>query len=82
LWNLQKLLQYIVVEFTPPSFSFILRFPGIVSTGLFSIFIHVYTVFATYSPFYTLSPPPPLGTNLPGRTCSSLLFSDFVKEKK
>jgi hypothetical protein len=34
--------------------------PGVVSTGLyFSIYIYVYTVFALYSPSYTLSPPPP-----------------------
>jgi hypothetical protein len=31
--ELQKFLQYIIVEFTPPSFSFILN-PGIISTGL------------------------------------------------
>jgi hypothetical protein len=49
----------------------------------FSIYIHVYTVFAIYSPSHTLSlpPPPPTGTSPPGRTCSTLLFSNFVKEK-
>jgi hypothetical protein len=29
-----------------------------------------------------LPPPPPTGTNPPGRTCSAFLFSCFVKEKK
>jgi hypothetical protein len=35
-------------------------------------------VFALYSPSHALSPP----ASLQGRTCSALLFSDFVKEKK
>jgi hypothetical protein len=49
----------------------------------FPIYVHEH-IFPPYSPFYTLSPhpPPPTGTNPPGRTCSALLFSDFVKEKK
>jgi hypothetical protein len=43
-------------------------------------------VFAPYSPFYTLSWPPSLSHLIPsplhwGRTCSTLLFNDFVKEK-
>jgi hypothetical protein len=40
----------------------------------FYIYLHVYTLFG--------APPPPL-TVLPdsGRTCSALLFSDFVEEK-
>jgi hypothetical protein len=50
-----------------------------------SIYIHVYTVFAPYSPSFTLSPPPLPShwyqTLLSGRTWSTLLFSDFVKEK-
>jgi hypothetical protein len=43
----------------------------------------VYTIFALYSPSYTLSPHPfpHTGTNLPEKTCSVLLLSDFVKEK-
>jgi hypothetical protein len=53
----------------------------------FSTYIHVYKVFVPYSSSYTLphflphfhcsqlSPPP-------GRTCSVLLFFDFVKEKR
>jgi hypothetical protein len=51
-----------------------------------SVYIQVYTVFALYSPSYTLSPlsPPPTGGKppTPGRTCSALLFSDFAKERK
>jgi hypothetical protein len=50
------------------------------------MYIHVYVhvEFAPYSPSYTLSPPPspPTGTNpSPGRTCSALLFFEFVREK-
>jgi hypothetical protein len=37
-----------------------------------------------FSPSHTLSPPPtsPTSTDTSDRTCSTLLFSDFVKEKK
>jgi hypothetical protein len=50
----------------------------------FSIYIHVNTIFVPYSLSYTPSPlpPPPPGPNSPGRICSSLLFSNFVKKKK
>jgi hypothetical protein len=49
--------------------------------------MHVFTVFAPYSPSYSLSPPSsPFHwyhhTHTLGRTCSALLFSDFVKEKR
>jgi hypothetical protein len=50
----------------------------------FSIYIHVCTVFAPYSLFYTLSPPHPLSHWYlfhPHRTWSALLFSNFVEEK-
>jgi hypothetical protein len=56
-------ISNVIFEFTP---STILPYPpspipGIVSTGShFSFYIHVYTVFAPYSPSHTLSPPPPL----------------------
>jgi hypothetical protein len=48
----------------PPLFSFIPSppIPGIVSTGLFSIYIHVYTVYSIHTifalphPFLTSSP--------------------------
>jgi hypothetical protein len=51
----------------------------------FSIYIHVYTDFAIYSPSHTISPPtssfhwfqPPKVL-----MCSTLLFSDFIKGKK
>jgi hypothetical protein len=44
----------------------------------------VYTVFALYAFFHTLSslPLPPTDIKLTGRTCCSLLFSDFVKERE
>jgi hypothetical protein len=71
----------------PPSFSFISLSPhswNCFNRFHFSIYIHVYTVFALYSPSYMLSPhPSPLtATTPPNKTCSAILFSDFVKEKK
>jgi hypothetical protein len=59
-------------------FSFISPFPhswNSFNRYHFSIYIHVYTVFAPYSPFHTLSLPPPSSRWY--RTCSDLLFSDF-----
>jgi hypothetical protein len=56
---------------------------GTVSTGIsFCIYAHVYTLFGPYSSLYPfpchLSPP----TGQPSpRTCSALLFSNFVEEK-
>jgi hypothetical protein len=55
--------------------------------GHFPTYIHVYTVFAPYSPSYTLSPLPSSSRwywqpPTPCRICSSLLFSNFVKEWK
>jgi hypothetical protein len=58
-----------------------LPIPGILSKIPFSIHIHVYTEFAIYLPSYTLSLPPLTGANFPDRTCSVLLFPDFVQEK-
>jgi hypothetical protein len=48
----------------------------------FSIYIHVYTVFALYSLLHTLSSSPTLSlvSVSPDRTYSSFLFSDFAKE--
>jgi hypothetical protein len=70
----------------PPSF-FIPSSPhswNSFSRSHFSIYIQVYTVFALYSPSHTLSLslPPLTGTKPPGRTCSTILFSSFVKENK
>jgi hypothetical protein len=51
----------------------------------FCICIHVYTFLALYSPScpLSLSFPPPTGTNsLPSITCSTLLSSNFVEEKR
>jgi hypothetical protein len=49
----------------------------------------VYTFFAPYSPFYSLSLPPPLThcchlppLSDPGKTCCALLVSDFIEEKR
>jgi hypothetical protein len=53
--------------------------------SLFSIYIHVYTIFAPfYSLFPTSSPPLPLLTTSPPshRTCSTLWFYDFCIRKK
>jgi hypothetical protein len=51
----------------------------------FCIYIHVYAFFALYSPSYPLShhlSPSHWCHTLPCRTCSTLLFSDSVKEKR
>jgi hypothetical protein len=45
----------------------------------------VYIVFAPYSPSFTISPSPPPIPSIsipPVGTCSSLLFSDFVKSRR
>jgi hypothetical protein len=70
-----------------PSFSFIPSPPHFWNSfngSHFYIYIHGYTIFAPYSPSYSLfpHPPPPTGTNLPGRTFSVLLFPDFVEEEE
>jgi hypothetical protein len=82
LWHLHKFLWHIIVEFTPPSFSFIPRLPipGIVSTGLIFPFSYI-TIFVPYSPFYTLSWHPPCSHwYQPGPALSSC--SSFVGGKK
>jgi hypothetical protein len=82
LWYLQKFLYQIYLNSRPLSFPFICHSP-IPGTILYT-YLHVYTVFASYLPPYILSPPlpSPIDTNRPGRTCSALLFFDFVKERK
>jgi hypothetical protein len=74
LQYLQKFLQcikYIILEFTPStvllSWNSFIRYQ-------FCICIHVYMVFAQHLSSYTLPP----STH---RTCSTLLFFNFVEEK-
>jgi hypothetical protein len=55
------------------------------SRSHFSIYIHLCTLFALYLPSPVLSPltgTTPLPPSPPGRTCSVLLFANYVKEKK
>jgi hypothetical protein len=62
--------------------------PEIVSTDIIFAFTYMCTqFFAMYSPSYTLFWPPPLlllvpTSTPPHRTCSALLFSDFVEAKR
>jgi hypothetical protein len=90
LCHLQKFLQYIkyiVLKFTPSSFSFILPqpIPGIISIGIIFLFSNMCTEYLG-----DIHPPTPFPLLLPyslvptpaGRTCSTLLISNFVKEKK
>jgi hypothetical protein len=78
-----------ILEFAPPPFSLILPTPhcwNSFNRYHFSIYICVYRVFAPYSPSFTISPPPPTGTNPPaappGRTCFALLFCIRKEEGK
>jgi hypothetical protein len=82
LWHIKKFslyIEYIILEFMP-LFSFIplLLIPGIVSTDLIFPFIYrLYTVFVLYSPSSLLQ----LAPAHPNKTYSTLLLSEFVKEK-
>jgi hypothetical protein len=68
----------------PPPFSFILPSPqsrNSFNRYHFSIYRHVDSEFASYSPSHTLSPLlllPLVPTPPPDKSCSALLFSDFV----
>jgi hypothetical protein len=73
----------------PPPFSFILSSPFVEQfqqISFFHLYACVHSIFIIFTfpyPFLTSSllpliPHPPT----PGRTCSALLFSDFVKGKK
>jgi hypothetical protein len=72
-----------------PVLSYILppTIPGIFSTGTILAFTYMSTVFAPHSPSYPLSQPPSLSycyqpPLLLSRTCSALLFFNFVEEKR
>jgi hypothetical protein len=63
------------------------RIPGVVSTDMIFTLAYMYTHFiAQYSPSYPLSQIPPASPCCQpfplGPACSSLLFYDFVGEKK
>jgi hypothetical protein len=83
------LINYIILEFTPSTAPLYLSSPdswNSFNRYRFYIYMHVYTFFAPHSFSYPLSPPlPPLHWWQPsslGRTCSTVLFSDFAEEKK
>jgi hypothetical protein len=73
---------------SPPLFSFITSPPisGTVSTSIFFPFTFMCTQYLCHIHSLTSFPylllPHSLVWTTPGRTCSSLLFSDFAKERK
>jgi hypothetical protein len=79
---LQKFLQYVIVEVTPSSFSFISSLSwNSFNRSHFSILIHEYIVFPPHSPpvpFLISSPPtgnnPQKGTALPSWRTNNLDF--------
>jgi hypothetical protein len=84
-----KYIKYVILEFAPSLFSFIPLPHSWKSFNRFhfSIYLHMCIVFALYSPSYIFSPHAPpvplvLTPLFTWRSCSDLLFSDFVKEKK
>jgi hypothetical protein len=78
---LTRVLQYVMLKFTPFIFILPSPIPGTVSTVYFSICIHECAAFALYSPPrpFSTSSPLLLVPVSPGRT--ALLLSSFVKEK-
>jgi hypothetical protein len=90
LWHLQKFYNIIkCTTFEINLFTFLLFSPFLNSGKSFnrynfSIYIDVYTVFATRSPSHDPELLPPLVPIHSGRTCYALLFSNFAlkKEKK
>jgi hypothetical protein len=84
--NFVQYIKYIIVKLTTNTFLTLSSPHSWYSSThiIFVIYIHVYTVFAPYSPSHALSPPPLLSHfhhAIPGRTCSALLFLNFVKDK-
>jgi hypothetical protein len=94
LYHLQRFLQ--CIKYTVPEFTPSIALPDSPSPDSwnsfsryhFCIYTHVYTLFAPCSSSYSYPChlPPPTGANLPPsphphRTCSTLLFCNFVKEK-
>jgi hypothetical protein len=83
LWYTPKLLQSIMVEFTPYHSRLSPHTHSWNSSNRphFSIFIHEYMIFPPYLPFYTLSLylPPSHWCQPPDRTCFTFLFSVLKK---
>jgi hypothetical protein len=79
-----KFIKYIILKFTPSHFPLasLSRIPGIVSFFHLHACVHsICTIFILLHPFSTSSCHPEIPPSQ-DRTCSTLLFSDSVKEKK
>jgi hypothetical protein len=87
LWHLQKFLEYIIVEFTPPSFSFISPTPFLEWFQQISLFhlhtcIHnICTIFTLLHPFF-ISSPFPLVPNPQTEPVYILVLHFWKKENK
>jgi hypothetical protein len=91
LCHLQRSLQfihYIILEFIPSTAFLYLPLPWFLEWFQQVSFLHLQTcahIFCTVLPFYPFLSHPPTGANPPdtlGRTFSTLLFSNFVEEKR